>query len=1127
MIVRAQPTANNVPGTTAAGGSADFQWDDGTGENSIGDDGSTFGWANQFTNSTGSDIVLDEIEIAFGALGGSNNVNLGDAVDGVIWIDTAATGNIVNATLARRWPLAGGVHANDGTTFMLHTIPGGGVIIPAGAEFYVGLGDIQTQNDGVSRFPAALDETTPQLKSWVFEGLPEFDPVNLAAQNPDLIDNFGFPGNWMIRANYSDLTSRPARAWGEDYQSGRVADFLLNEPETVFEGGATGASRYMGAGDFGPEGTFEFMYVLNSGHLPALSTLSTIDGSLTRIGLASLNPGEDWSGMAWDSTSGTMYASAANCGLSSTLYTINLATGASTPVGPMVNAPCAVALAAAPDGTLYAFDIVTDDFGSVDKVTGLYTPIGSIGFDCDFGQGLDFNDKTGTLYMTAIDVYAPDLRQQLRIVDLATGATSLVGTIGSIVPGLAKFGMLGIDPGDTVPTADPLLVTGEDARTNRYLRFSAPTTTASSATASREVHHSGAGRLVTGTSEHLGAVVDGGIAGGGPFVGIHPVDPTNGTSYGPEVVLNGNTFTLDGSPTRLWFEIQLGGWGAELVQSWQVKVDSASFCNGEGDCLGLAATACINDTDCVAAHGPGSRCGYGGPGLCGATCQDLANPDFLALDISNTADSTLAFYSFVVSASYPLDDGRTWYGGNLVLDVPPGAKGDFTIEVLQSATDTFFKDPSYSVIPIVTFQTAIVENAGPDRFMGVHPVQPTNGTSYGPNVVLNGNTFTLDGSPARLWFEVQLGGWGGLLKTWQAKLDLTSLDNGSGSPLIRPTVGCSGDGDCESAFGPGSTCYAGVCKTAFMDESHPDLPASQICAVGEANAAFGCTVVNDPLEQDDGRTWYGGNLVLDVPAGAIGDFTLEVVQTSTFMKGPSNADIPIDVYPTAVVDTPNEEVIRVRVFALDGFESPSPDVLYVGPPFAAPEEDSSLLGQTFAAAPLQCAPYAHVWSDVGLISAFGAEIMPNSIYAVQRAWNKCPNLESDESCWSKALTIGTGKYGDIWPLFDGNTAGAPQPDFNDIAASVQKFLASPGAPIKAVAQLQPNIVFPERAIDFRDISADVAAFVGTSYPSANFGPCTCPSSVICRMTACTNDLQCGTGLCVNCFCGDECGRCTP
>ena len=118
---------------------------------------------------------------------------------------------------------------------------------------------------------------------------------------------------------------------------------------------------------------------------------------------------------------------------------------------------------------------------------------------------------------------------------------------------------------------------------------------------------------------------------------------------------------------------------------------------------------------------------------------------------------------------------------------------------------------------------------------------------------------------------------------------------------------------------------------------------------------------------------------------------------------------------------------------------------------------------------------------------------------------------------------------------------------------VQKFLAAEGAPIKAVAALQPNVPFPIRPIDFKDIAADVEAFLDDPfYAERNHGPCPCPSVVQCGTVACSNDFdcprlcedlltsctsdqdcidagqtKCGIALCVDGACGDECGRCVP
>ncbi len=185
-----------------------YQVDDGGAETSIGVNnnggppGQAFGWANRFTNTTGGPITIVTIDVAFGTPGGGAGVAPGNAVDAVIWIDAAATGNMLNAVKAVRWSLPGGVHAADGT-FKTHAVPLGGVVIPTGADFYVGLGDIQTSIDSVVRFPASIDTGPSAVRSWAFfhNTLNVFNPDSFTNQTVGTIDSFGLPGNWLIRAH--------------------------------------------------------------------------------------------------------------------------------------------------------------------------------------------------------------------------------------------------------------------------------------------------------------------------------------------------------------------------------------------------------------------------------------------------------------------------------------------------------------------------------------------------------------------------------------------------------------------------------------------------------------------------------------------------------------------------------------------------------------------------------------------------------------------------------------------------------------------------------------------------------------------------------------------------------------
>jgi len=220
------------------------------------------------------------------------------------------------------------------------------------------------------------------------------------------------------------------------------------------------------------------------------------------------------------------------------------------------------------------------------------------------------------------------------------------------------------------------------------------------------------------------------------------------------------------------------------------------------------------------------------------------------------------------------------------------------------------------------------------------------------------------------------------------------------------------------------------------------------------------------------------------------------------------------------------EAIRLRLVSLDGYPVFEGEDRWLGQPQDFPEENSALPGLTFKGARLECSPRFDDWTPYGAIQIYGGEMIPNSEYMIQAVDSSCPDLDNDE-CYSDPVFVRTGKFGDVVPLFD-DPANPAQPDFNDIASEVAKFVASPTAPIKARAQLQPNTPFPSRSIDFKDIATDVGAFTGTNYweQATTTGPCTCPSSVTCNTTPCATDLQCGGGLCVGGFCRDACQRCT-
>ena len=159
------------------------------------------------------------------------------------------------------------------------------------------------------------------------------------------------------------------------------------------------------------------------------------------------------------------------------------------------------------------------------------------------------------------------------------------------------------------------------------------------------------------------------------------------------------------------------------------------------------------------------------------------------------------------------------------------------------------------------------------------------------------------------------------------------------------------------------------------------------------------------------------------------------------------------------------------------------------------------------------------------------------------------------------VTMYTRRSGDVEGPYN-PPATSTQPNSLDIASLVNKFKNVAGAPVKSIAQLQPNLPELNADLSALDIVAVVDAVKQFAYPFG--GPCACPSAVPCGpamgsvactsptpcVTAfgagslcvktcdsgtnagdpCINDTHCpGTppGICGNGFCRDRCVRCSP
>src|SRR5438874_12926733 len=180
-----------------------YMIDDGTSENGIG-----FGngsqnfealWFNQFDVIPGQTLI-STVSIAWGTPLFPDPSNNGTAVTIAIWSDPNGDGDPHDAVLLGS--VAGTIQMEGIDTFIDYTFSPP-VDVSAFTSFFVG--DMTPMNNGPEHFYQGIDQNSPpHRQSWV-AGNSDGSPVdlNMPGNNDTvgLIDDFGLPGNWLVRAD--------------------------------------------------------------------------------------------------------------------------------------------------------------------------------------------------------------------------------------------------------------------------------------------------------------------------------------------------------------------------------------------------------------------------------------------------------------------------------------------------------------------------------------------------------------------------------------------------------------------------------------------------------------------------------------------------------------------------------------------------------------------------------------------------------------------------------------------------------------------------------------------------------------------------------------------------------------
>lgn len=142
-----------------------------------------------------------------------------------------------------------------------------------------------------------------------------------------------------------------------------------------------------------------------------------------------------WMGMTWDDSSQQMYAAGylsesfyfCSDTSESMLYQLDVSTGLVFSPTVVMDVPCLVALASGLDGLFYGLDDYWNQLVVFDAAGNIVTTV-QVPFDVGAHHGLDFDDATGLLYATAVDLQSSS--SQLWVIDPETLFPALAGFLG-------------------------------------------------------------------------------------------------------------------------------------------------------------------------------------------------------------------------------------------------------------------------------------------------------------------------------------------------------------------------------------------------------------------------------------------------------------------------------------------------------------------------------------------------------------------------------------------------------------------------------------------------------------------------------------------------------------------------
>lgn len=192
----------------------------------------------------------------------------------------------------------------------------------------------------------------------------------------------------------------------------------------------------------------------------------------------------------------------------------------------------------------------------------------------------------------------------------------------------------------------------------------------------------------------------------------HPSGEYGHGGFYSDADINGQRLTVLSGGGRTFWNMQIRNWGPALLLSWQGQIDASGFLGASADC-GSGPGSCVDAGDLLPAN---QTCGDTGDcvdsfvegvsfctdGVCSPAWVNIRRPDFrfdpdchsrhVGCSLPDSVAPLICFATTGDPFCATDDRGETLYVATLALDIPPDAKGIYTIGWV--AEETFMLDDS-------------------------------------------------------------------------------------------------------------------------------------------------------------------------------------------------------------------------------------------------------------------------------------------------------------------------------------------------------------------------------------------------------------------------------------------------